>query len=351
MKIVVFTGRGSVNMSREKISVIIPIYNSEKYLDRCIQSAVQQVYPNLEILLVDDGSVDSSGKLCDEWQEKDHRIRVIHKENGGLSDARNAGLDAATGDYIAFLDSDDYLAPDMLQNLFSAAKAADAKISICNFLYVDEDGRPLSWRNRTFPIRDEVISGLEAVDRTMMDEEKGWYYVTAWNKLYRKELFSDIRFPFGKIHEDEFIAHHLLGKCDRIACIRSVGYYYVQRPGSIIHSRNEMTNLHLSEAFLDRALYCACHDLTRSAGYAYLKSAVFLCDAFSGFDPGPEFQAEKKHVYLSVRNNRQLLQFCTPKEKLQIGIIFFNPLLYRLVFRNKLRRRIKTVLKGTGDEL
>ena len=330
-----------MDTSREMISVIVPIYNSEKYLDRCVESVVQQTYSNLEILLVNDGSVDSSGKLCDEWQKKDPRIRVIHKENGGLSDARNAGLDTALGDYIAFLDSDDFLAPDMLQNLLSAVKAADAKIGICNFLYVDEDSRPLSSRNRTLPIRDEVISGLEAVDRTMMDEEKGWYYVTAWNKLYRKELFSDLRFPFGKIHEDEFIAHYLLGKCDRIVCIRSVGYYYVQRPGSIIHSRNEKTNLHLSEAFLDRALYCAGHGLTGSAGYAYLKSAVFLCDAFSGFSPGTEFQAERERMFLSLRENRRLLQFCTPKEKLQIGIVFFSPRLYRLVFRNSLRKKRK----------
>lgn len=346
MKIVVFTERGGVNMSREKISVIIPIYNSEKYLNRCIQSAVQQVYPNLEILLVDDGSVDSSGKLCDEWQKKDPRIRVVHKENGGLSDARNAGLDTALGDYIAFLDSDDFLAPDMLQNLLSAMKSADAKISICNFLYVDEGGRPLSSRNRTLPIRDEVISGLEAVDRTMMDEEKGWYYVTAWNKLYWKGLFSDIRFPYGKIHEDEFIAHHLLGKCDRIACIRSAGYYYVQRPGSIIHSRNEKTHLHAAEACLERAIFCADHGLQRSAGYAYLKSAVFLCDAFSGSGPGPEFQAERERMFLSLRENRRLLRFCTPKEKLQIGIVFFSPRLYRLVFRNSLRKKRKLRAEG-----
>ena len=335
-----------MDISREMISVIVPIYNSEKYLDRCVESVVQQTYSNLEILLVNDGSVDSSGKLCDEWQKKDPRIRVIHKENGGLSDARNAGLDAADGTYIALIDSDDYIAPDMLQNLLEAMQKIDAEVGICNLLYVDEDGLPLLGRNDNLPIKDETITGLEAVNRTMQDEEKGWYYVTACNRLYRKALFADLRFPVGKIHEDEFTAHRLLGQCEKVSCISAVGYYYVQHAGSIVHSRSEKTRLHAAEACLERAIFCADHGLQRSAGYAYLKSAVFLCDAFSGLGPGPEFQAEREHVFFSLRENRWLLRFCTPKEKLQIGIVFFSPRLYRLVFRNSLRKKRKLRAEG-----
>jgi glycosyltransferase involved in cell wall biosynthesis len=326
-------------MNQEKISVIVPVYNAEKYLNRCVKSILKQTWSNLDVLLVNDGSTDASERICSEWEKKDPRVRVISKENGGLSDARNAGLDAAEGAYIALIDSDDYIAQDMLQRLMDAMRQADARIGICNFLYVDEDGRPLPSRNKSLPIRDETITGLEAVDRTMQDEEKGWYYVTACNRLYRKDLFADLRFPVGKIHEDEFTAHKLLGQCEKIACISMIGYYYVQHPGSIVHSCSAKTRLHAAEALLDRALFCADRGLGQSAGYAYLKSAVFLCDAFSRTDTTPAFQKEREGLFSALKENRRLLAFCTGKEKLQLGIVFFSPQIYRLVFRNAWRQK------------
>ncbi|MBQ5997066.1 MAG: glycosyltransferase, partial [Bacteroidales bacterium] len=262
------------------ISVIIPVYNIESYLDRCVDSVLKQTFQNTEVLLVDDGSTDRSGLLCDEWAGKDPRVRVIHKPNGGLSDARNAGIAAAGGAYLAFVDGDDYLDPDMIRKLYAALKSNDADLSICNFLYVDEAGAPIPEKNNYLPIGDEVLSGSEILRRISQPDRKSWYYVPAWNKLYKRALFQDLRFAYGKIHEDEFLIHHLLGKCEKAACIRDAGYCYVQRAGSIMGKRTGKSNLHAAEAYLDRARFCRDSGLPECAGYAYWKAAMFLADAY-----------------------------------------------------------------------
>lgn len=323
------------------ISVIVPVYNVERYLDRCISSILCQSYPELEILLVDDGSTDRSGLLCDEWERRDPRIRVIRKTNGGLADARNAGLDAAAGEYVVFVDSDDYIAADMIRNLYDALKKHRAEMSICNFFYVDENGSEISERNQDLPIRDECISGSEAIKRMSTPNRKGWYYITAWNKLYSAKLFREIRFPIRKLHEDEFVAHRLLSECERIACMQTVGYYYVQRPGSIMHSKKQKSRLHAAEAYLDRAVFCAKqNDLHRCAGQACLKAAIALSDAVKGSE-AYEVRDELKHTLQQLRQYRWLRRYCTWKEKLQITIIALSPIIYSVIFRNNKRQQIK----------
>ena len=329
-------------MQPDTVSIIIPVYNVQWYLDKCVESVLQQDYPALEVLLVDDGSTDSSGQLCDEWEKKDSRIRVIHKENGGLSDARNAGLDAASGDYIAFVDSDDYIAKDMIRKLYDALAENNADLSICNFLYVDENGKFLSGRNKTLPIENETLSGLEAIRKMSAAGKKGWYYITAWNKLYRRSLFSTIRFPKGKIHEDEFIAHRVFALCETVACIRDAGYYYVQRTGSIMRTRNMKSNLHAAEALLDRARFCDEHELNFCAGRAYLKAAMYLSDASSQNKKFPELREEFRETFRCFRVNRRLRKYCSAKEGLQVLLVLQSPAFYHLIFRNPLRQRIKT---------
>lgn len=328
-------------MQAELVSVIIPVYKVEQYLDRCVESVLQQSYTNLEILLVDDGSPDRCGMMCDQWAEKDHRIRVIHKENGGLSDARNAGLDAATGEYIFFVDSDDYIAADMVQKLYDALITNYADMSICNFLQVDEAGVPLDEEeNRTPPIRDEVLTGDGAILR--MAEKGGWFYHMAWNKLYQKELFHSIRYPKGKLCEDVFIAHLLLGHCEKVACTSYAGYYYVQRTGSIMHSRNTRYYIHKTEAFLDRAVYAYERGLTRTAGRAYWKTAVTIPDACQATGNAPQLKAEQDKILRDFRKNSRLKKCCKPKELLQVQLILLSPALYRAVFRNPFRQTMKT---------
>ena len=246
-------------MEEKLISVIVPVYNVEKYLRKSIDSLVSQTYRNLEIILVDDGGTDGCPAICDEYQSKDSRIQVIHKENGGLSDARNVGLRNATGDYIAFFDSDDYLKPDMYERLVKALEESGAEIAVCNFETVTPEGKPIAKRNQHQIIPDEVITGKEAVCRLCGANYE--YYVTAWNRLYRKEIVKNISFPKGKIHEDEFTAHLFYGKAKKVACVSYAGYCYVVREDSIMTKKYGKRNLDYFEALSNRILYCMEHQI------------------------------------------------------------------------------------------
>ncbi len=327
------------------ISIIIPVYNVERFLNRCVESVLSQSYQNLEVILVDDGSPDNSGPMCDRWAEKDHRIRVIHKENGGISDARNSGIDMACGEYLVFIDSDDYIAPDMVQKLYNSLKGNDADISICNFLYIDENGIPLPSKNRFSPLKNETITGLEAIKRESDYHHKGWYYLFAWNKLYKKELFSEIRYPKGKLCEDDFIAHKLFQKCGRVSCITDVGYYYTQRPNSILHSRNPLVFLHQTEARLDRAHFCYTINLLRSSGLSYWIAAMSLSDASNTSKYSPEQYKEYKDIRRVFCQDYHMRKHCTARERLQILLVYLSPSLYRILFRNPAVMRLKALLR------
>ena len=236
-------------MKRELISVIVPIYEVEKYIHKCVDSILQQIYADLEIILVDDGSTDSCPQICDEYARIDSRIQVIHKKNGGLSSARNAGLDVASGEYIAFVDGDDYIHPEMLENLYYALEDTGADMSACNLRYVDEAERPLE----EYPdhvIRKETIDVDGIFHRSL--EAYGYYYIVVWNKLYKKYLWDSYRFQEGKIHEDEFAFHNIVRQCGKIACIPDVGYYYVQHEGSIMAGESVEGKMDGAEAFLER---------------------------------------------------------------------------------------------------
>ncbi len=327
-------------MLADKISIIVPVYNVEPYLDRCVQSVLQQSYQNIEVLLVDDGSPDNSGTMCDRWAEKDGRIRVIHKKNGGLSDARNKGLDFAAGEYIAFVDSDDCIAADMVQTLYQALKANDADISICNYILTDEDCVPLKRVNDHPPIEDEVLSGLDAIRK--MADNNGRYFLPAWNKLYKKSLFSEIRFPKGKLYEDSFIVHKLYERCNRVACVSYAGYYYVQRSGGIMASRSCKLFLHATEAFMDQAISCVRLGLCKSASQIYWRAAMQLQDAYARRESAPELTAELEDAVQLFRRYFYLRKACPLKKRLQIDLIYLHPQLYFDIFRSPVRQSLKT---------
>ena len=235
------------------ISVVIPVYKVEKYLNKCVGSVLAQTYANLEVILVDDGSPDSCPAMCDAFAREDKRIVVIHKENGGLSDARNSGLNIAKGAYISFIDSDDYIAPTMYERMLQHMLVCDADMAICDFCYVDDNYSAIDEANRTSPMKNECLSTEGLLQAICGD--KGWYYVTAWNKLYRRELFDKIRFPIRKQHEDEFVIHHLADQCEKIVCINEAFYYYLQRSDSIMGAGNALKSMDYGEALLDRYHY------------------------------------------------------------------------------------------------
>lgn len=286
---------------KELISVIVPVYNVEKYIGKCIDSIIAQTYDNLEIIIVDDGSADSCPQICDEYAVKDSRIKVIHKANGGLSDARNAGIDASCGDYIGFVDSDDCIEPDMYEKLYNALVSGNADMAVSNFTYVDDGYNPIEERNALMPVKDEVISAKEALGRTL--KEKGWYYVTAWNKLYKRALFDEVRFPVGRIHEDEFIVHRIYGSADRVACVSDSCYLYVQRSGSIMKTKYSIKNLDGIKALEERFDYCMDNQMDDYAAELTQRIYGMLLDADIKLDMHDEDNKRKyselKKKYIS----------------------------------------------------
>jgi glycosyltransferase involved in cell wall biosynthesis len=199
------------------ISVIVPVYQVEQYLDECVTSILRQTYRNLELILVDDGSPDGCGRMCDEYQGQDNRVRVLHKENGGLSDARNAGIEMAQGDYLTFIDSDDYVRNDYLSLLFTSAQETGADIVQGTFTQIPGE---LGKRPDGVPA---VFTGEEAFRQLLLMKKVD---VMAQNKLYKRSLFQTIRYPYGYINEDNRTTYKLLLSAAKVVCIPDVIYFY-----------------------------------------------------------------------------------------------------------------------------
>ena len=235
-------------MKNDLISIIIPVYKVEKYLEKCIESVLKQTYTNLQIILVDDGSPDNCGKICDEYAKKDPRIEVIHKVNGGLSDARNVGIAKAKGKYIGFVDSDDYIKEDMYEILINLIKEYDADVSICN-LYDVIDGKEYI-RNNENGIQE--YSRLEILKEVLLDKNIQSY---AWNKLYKKELFDEIKYLIGKKYEDIGTTFYVFEKCNKIVVTSEPEYYYLKRSDSLVNNVTESTVLDYTDIIIQRYLY------------------------------------------------------------------------------------------------
>lgn len=214
---------------RDKISVIIPVYNVEPYLEECILSVCRQTYDNLEIILVDDGSTDNCGTICDNYAGIDSRIRVLHKKNGGLSDARNFGIEIATGEYITFIDSDDYVYKDYISYLYKLICKYQADISICGYLRTTE--RQNSYQSET---DEELYFDNITAMLYLLYQKK--FTSSAWAKLYKLSIFKEIRFPVNKLHEDVAIMYKLFHNAMGIAYGSHRLYFYFQRSGSIVNS-------------------------------------------------------------------------------------------------------------------
>ncbi len=233
------------------VSIIVPIYNVEKYINKCIDSIINQTYSNLEIILVDDGSPDKCGEICDKYALLDKRIKVIHKTNGGLSDARNTGLDVATGDYIVFIDSDDYVDQNMISALHKEIIESKTDMVICNYQEVNEEGLIIEEKKETIPYTGKLYTGIEILYGVIQYE--GSYLVTVWNRMYKKKLWQDIRFPAGKQHEDEYVLHEICLICDKVSVINMPLYFYRQRNNSIMNMKYNIKRLDAIEALFMRA--------------------------------------------------------------------------------------------------
>ena len=222
------------------------MYNVKDYLVRCVESAVFQTYKNIEIILVDDGSTDGSDKVCDELAKKYKKVQALHKENGGLSDARNFGMDHMTGDYFFFLDSDDYINSNALQLMYSVLVALNLDIVECEYKEV-KDLKRVNYYFNDFIVRKDSVKSF--IFQTIKWKE---HYGVAWNKLYSTKAFGKYRFQFGKINEDEFFVNEWLGSIKKIGYISAPLYYYTIRSNSIMQRPYTIKRVDGIQAYVNR---------------------------------------------------------------------------------------------------
>ena len=219
-----------------KLSIIVPIYNVEKYLSRCIESILNQTFREFELILINDGSTDNFKEICEKYKKIDSRIIVVNKKNGGVSSARNFGIDISRGEYIGFVDPDDFIDSNMYEILFNIINLYQSDIVICDYYKVSEYNikkyEEIQLNNKGIIV--ENINNIDAIERILTVGEK---FIFAWNKIYKRRLFENLRYNEGMIYEDEFLAHRILYRCNKVSIINSSLYYYVQRKGSIVNSR------------------------------------------------------------------------------------------------------------------
>ena len=255
------------------ISVIIPFYNVQKYILKTLESVAAQTYKDFEAVLIDDGSTDDSGGICDDFAKSDKRFRVIHNVHAGVSAARNTGLSEARGEYFYFLDGDDLITPDCLETLYSALEKTGADMAQGNYAYVNDD---MSEYELKYPstVTDGVITGIDMLHE--LNTRSGFIYVMSCNKLCRRKVFDGVVYPVGKIHEDHFAAHVIAFNCDKIACVSKKTYYYIKHGGSITMKEYAPENLTREEAVYERVRFLqskGLDDLARETALVAIKVA------------------------------------------------------------------------------
>lgn len=280
------------------VSVIVPIYRVEKYLERCIQSIINQNYTDLEIILVDDGSPDLCPQMCDEYAKTDSRIKVIHKENGGLSDARNRGIQEAAGEYITFVDSDDYIHPEMISGLLRNLQKVNADISVCgyNIIYDDRVEVPLKRGKMT------LFSRKDAIREMMLNPKMGDF---AWNKMFKRHVFDEICFPIGHTAEDIAVMYTLFQKCNQIVFDETPWYNYYQRDNSIVHGLNKSFFKDL--AFFSYERYCLLKKIYPDMSENDTATVIRLMNAYSYLYPDRECKRKLKKVIKNMSNEARNL--------------------------------------------
>ena len=258
---------------RPLITVVVPVYNVEKYLSRCLESIINQSYQNLQIVLVDDGSQDSSGRICDEYESRDRRIQVIHQPNSGLAGARNAGLAVAKGEYIGFVDSDDRISIDMFETLFEEIKKYDCDISICGRYLETEDGNIIPFFDLTESI---VMNNHDAIRKFLVSDHID---SAVWDKLYKINLFDEIEFPKCRyVSEDVPVIYKVLCRAQKIVHCGKPLYYYLVRSGSTSHSKYTDKSMGLYHYFKEvrDEVSVRYPDLKEESNFYYLKSLLYL---------------------------------------------------------------------------
>lgn len=319
--------------NKDLISVIVPVYNVEKYIRRCLDSIVNQTYSNLEIILIDDGSKDASGKICDEYAKKDNRITVIHKQNGGLSDARNYGIDKAKGNYISFVDSDDYLSNDYISYLYKLLKENTADISVCDYQLFKNEIKP-----KDVEIVEKVYSKMEMLEHMLYG---GHNLISAWCKLYDIKLFKKIRYPKGHIYEDVATTYLLYENSDKIVVSNEAKYYYFVREDSITNLEFSKNNYEIISSNDKMINYLSKYD---NLEQALMRRKVFsrlslLCKMVLSNYYGTDRNEITKYI---LENKKYILNNpnASKKDKIAVRLLSFSPKLFEIVWKIYKKREV-----------
>ena len=322
-------------------SIIIPVYKVEKYLETCVESVLKQTQQDFEIILVDDGSPDRCPQICDDLLKRDERIHVLHKQNGGLSSARNAGMRIAQGEYYFFLDSDDYLHPQTLEILQNIAIKESCDIVCSNYLITDQ--RKISFDPIEYMVNYECFSGQEALKK-MYDPSLGMS-VIACAKLYRSKLFTQVSFPEGCLHEDEFTTYKLYFRANKIAYIDKKLYYYYQNTESITRSTYILERLVVLRAFKERMDFFKVEKLVDPY---YMTQRLYVIQLMEHYYQVSKMQGNHKEICLKLKN--ELLAqmksvkynpYFLFKHKLSHLAFILSPALFHYIYEKKISRNIK----------
>lgn len=314
------------------ISIIVPIYNIENYIEECVQSIINQSYKDLEIILVDDGSSDNSPLICDELAKKDNRIRVIHKKNGGLSSARNAGIEIAKGEYFGFVDGDDIINKDMYDYLLNIAIKEEADIVQCEYKRFTEKSEII---DENYHNEITIFSNIDAM-KNLHKPGINISSIVIWSKIYKRELFEGIIFPKGKIHEDENIAYKLFYKANKLIYTKRELYYYRNTPNSIITSKYNKNRLDVLDALDERFNFISknindkeLYDL--SLEY-YMMYCVNSYDLYK--ENNPNDKETLKGVQKRVKEKLNLINDCNLiglKRNIRIRLFVLSPTLMNII--------------------
>ncbi len=319
--------------NRSLISVIVPVYKAEIYLNACIDSILAQTYKNLEIILVDDGSPDDSGKICDDYAEKDSRIKVIHKENGGVSSARNAGLDAAVGAYIAFIDSDDTIHPKMIEELYKKLVEAGADISSSSYVrcYSPSDRVPDEFKNEKI----YEFSCEEAVCALTLRKKFG---VQIWAKLYRAEILESVRFDGSiSVAEDMLFLTEAIMNSKKLVFFTRPLYNYVQRSESIMHTAFGDKNMTSHDAAMKMIALGNERSLSKKTRDHLQATAIILC-IYTAYELISQKEIAKKYIKTIKKNirghiSKGSLAVLPRSRRIQAVLLSFSYTLFKLFFK------------------
>lgn len=331
-----------VEEQKNMISVIVTVYNIEEYVKRCVISILEQSYRNLEIILVDDGSTDGSGRICDELAEKENRLRVLHRSNGGPADARNAGIAVAKGDFIGFVDGDDWVEPDMYERMMGALLEQCADMAICRYKRVYRDHIEDDSVDRAV-----VFEKQEALQVYVEEREEFDIQNAAWNKLYRREILKNLNFPSGKWYEDIMFATMALSNADRCVYLDTACYnYIIDREGSIMNTRiNPRTFTDQIPAYREKTEFLQSlgrQDLADTHDYFFYKRLLLFYDQLyhdKALDRKKFISDTISIIHENVEHDREHYErvyhcsVANPNEKRKMDLFLKSPWLYRTVMK------------------